>query len=207
MLGLTACTTLQRSHQSGYSDFDENYYSPANDYFDHQIMSNMSEAKKQLNIGPSARINQLDADRVSKRVYLNRLEKNISTKQQRLLYYRLKPYFSNDDKKIEFLQLPNFNAKKTWSEQNNIEQKKTEFSAEIITAIEEKNIIPGMTKKAVLESWGEPDFTEIAGNKIYNNERWNYIKHIGQVNGYKKELRTIIFDSGRVAGWETHSSI
>ena len=44
--------------------------------------------------------------------------------------------------------------------------------------IDNKDITLGMNQKAVLESWGEPEIVEVAGNPVYGNERWKYSKFV-----------------------------
>lgn len=63
-------------------------------------------------------------------------------------------------------------------------------------AIEMKDIILGMTRQDVSQSWGEPIQREVAGNGRDGHERWIY--------GSRYSLggaRTVIFENGRVAGW------
>lgn len=52
----------------------------------------------------------------------------------------------------------------------------------------------GMNKDEVLNSWGKPTRVEVAGNPLYENERWLY-----SVHGTSKY---IYFESGTVQGWE-----
>jgi hypothetical protein len=63
-------------------------------------------------------------------------------------------------------------------------------------AIETRDIILGMTRQDVLDSWGQPLLREIAGNGTGGHERWTYGSRYS-LNG----SRTVIFENGRVAGW------
>jgi hypothetical protein len=66
----------------------------------------------------------------------------------------------------------------------------------IKTAIETRDIILGMTRQDVSQSWGEPVQREVAGNGRDGHERWIY--------GSRYSLggsRTVIFENGKVAGW------
>ena len=66
----------------------------------------------------------------------------------------------------------------------------------IKTAIETRDIVLGMTRTQVLQSWGEPTMREVAGRGQQGNERWRY--------GTRMSLsgeRVVIFENGRVAGW------
>lgn len=64
-------------------------------------------------------------------------------------------------------------------------------------AIDSRDVILGMTRQNVMQSWGEPVQREVAGRGATGNERWTY--------GSRYSLqgsRTVIFENGRVAGWE-----
>ncbi|MEK6556591.1 MAG: hypothetical protein AABZ31_15180, partial [Bdellovibrionota bacterium] len=69
--------------------------------------------------------------------------------------------------------------------------------------IENNDIARGMSRNAVIQSWGNPDMEEFAGNPVYGNERWVYNKQVSTDQGYKQERRLIYFEAGRVVGWET----
>ncbi len=63
-------------------------------------------------------------------------------------------------------------------------------------AIETRDVVLGMTRKEVSESWGTPSQREVAGRGGGGHERWTY--------GSRFSLsgpRTVIFEDGRVAGW------
>jgi hypothetical protein len=64
------------------------------------------------------------------------------------------------------------------------------------TAIEARDVILGMTRQQVMESWGEPQQREVAGSGGAGHERWTY--------GTRYSLgssRVVIFENGKVAGW------
>jgi hypothetical protein len=68
--------------------------------------------------------------------------------------------------------------------------------AAVRRAIETRDVVIGMSRREVEESWGEPLQREIAGSGNLGNERWTY--------GSRYSLsasRVIIFQNGRVAGW------
>ena len=63
-------------------------------------------------------------------------------------------------------------------------------------AIDTKDVILGMTRSQVLQSWGDPSLRELAGQGGDGHERWRY--------GNKLTLqgeRVLIFENGHVAGW------
>lgn len=63
-------------------------------------------------------------------------------------------------------------------------------------AIETRDVILGMTRQDVMQSWGEPVQREVAGNGNGGHERWTY----GTRYSFSG-ARTVIFENGRVAGW------
>jgi hypothetical protein len=63
-------------------------------------------------------------------------------------------------------------------------------------AIEMRDVVLGMTRHDVTESWGQPTQREVAGRGMGGHERWTY--------GSRYSLsgsRTVIFENGKVAGW------
>ena len=62
----------------------------------------------------------------------------------------------------------------------------------------------GMLKNSVQSFLGRPDQIEVAGNPIYGNERWTYVRSVPTMDGYYTEKRVIYFERGNVVGWETH---
>ena len=64
-------------------------------------------------------------------------------------------------------------------------------------AIEANDVIPGMTRTQVVESWGEPMVREFAGKEDSGHERWTY--------GTRRSQRGetfLFFENGRVVGWQ-----
>jgi hypothetical protein len=63
-------------------------------------------------------------------------------------------------------------------------------------AIGMRDVVLGMTRHDVMESWGQPTQREVAGRGVGGHERWVY--------GSRYSLsgsRTVIFENGKVAGW------
>ena len=64
-------------------------------------------------------------------------------------------------------------------------------------AIEANDVIPGMTRSQVIQSWGEPMVREFAGKQESGHERWTY--------GTRRSQRGetfLFFENGRVVGWQ-----
>ncbi len=204
-LGLTACVTLQRSPESGYrSDSKEISVSPTKEHYQEQRQLEITAAKEELGVPTSRPLTESEKRNVHNRIQLNRLEASLITPVERRQYYHLKPFFKNDSYRIYFLKLPSIAARKDWAQRKNITANNTEPPQAVIDAIENSDITLGMTKEAVVQSWGDPDNVEVAGNRLYGNERWNYLKYASSEEGYKKETRVIVFEAGRVSGWERY---
>lgn len=63
-------------------------------------------------------------------------------------------------------------------------------------AIAARDVVIGMTRQQVSNSWGEPYMREVAGDGNSGHERWTYGSRYS-LSGSK----TVIFENGRVAGW------
>src|SRR3989338_4319245 len=66
----------------------------------------------------------------------------------------------------------------------------------VLAAIEANDVVPGMTRAEVLQSWGEPHVREFAGSGESGHERWTY----GSQRSVRGETY-LIFEDGRVVGW------
>ncbi len=64
-------------------------------------------------------------------------------------------------------------------------------------AIQSRDVVIGMTRGQVLQSWGEPSMRESAGRGTDGHERWTYRSRVTLGGGE----RVVIFENGRVAGW------
>lgn len=63
-------------------------------------------------------------------------------------------------------------------------------------AIEARDIILGMSRQQVSESWGEPTVREAAGSGMGGHEKWTYGSRFSLSGS-----RVVIFENGKVAGW------
>lgn len=100
--------------------------------------------------------------------------------------------------RIYFLKLPTHERSDYLSSRGLLEAGRQEREAGRMPAshfgVRPPSLNLGMTKTDVLESWGKPSRVEVAGNPMYENERWAY-----SVQGGPKY---IYFESGSVQGWE-----
>lgn len=201
-LGLLACSTLDRSNSSGYAGY-ESGPSHAQQFYLERQAKKIQDAKEELGIQPNRELTEVDMQSIQTRAELSRLESAIASSSEKKQYYAFKPYFNSDLERIYFLRLPNPAARARWASAKGLSTDETAFDPAVTSLIENNDISKGMSRGAVRQSWGEPDFVEIAGDHLYGNERWRYNKLISSEDGYKSETRIIFFESGRVIGWET----
>jgi hypothetical protein len=203
LLGLSACSIISRSDNSGYNDLTESGPSTIEDFYRERKAKVWQETKEDLSIPAGAELGENEIQNIRTRIELNRLEKKLQSDIEKKQYFTLKPFFNNDSERVYYLKLPTQEARERWSNSRGISSVETAFNKQDTALIEKNDIAKGMSKNAVTQSWGEPDFVEVAGNSLYGNERWRYNKLVSTEEGYKNEMRFIYFDSGRVVGWET----
>ena len=186
-LGLSSCTTLQRSSKSGYYNENEAYgqRSPGSSAPDRQLFSSDRERYIYEN-----------------RSELERLESSLNTDAEFTQYQKYKSYLKTDREKIEFLKMRDRNAQYRWLKARGFNENGN-LDPRIQKAIEEGDIMYGMGRDAVRKAWGDPEAVEVAGNPDFGNERWVYSDFEGSSDGYQKEERFIYFERGKVVGWES----
>ena len=202
-LGLSACSGLHRSLGSGY----ENYQYQVNgldQFYQERKAYRQDRARSEIGLSQNQQLSETNRIRLRQRIRVQKLEDQIPSEKELRQYYALKPLMRSDMEKIKFLSLPSFEVKQKWANRRRIGKRLTKVKPHVTKAIENKDIILGMSKKSVIESWGEPDLVEVAGNHIYENERWSYKRLITAAEGFKHEVRVIFFEYGNVAGWEKH---
>jgi len=108
-------------------------------------------------------------------------------------YRKNQKEFNNDSEKIYFLRLKNMEEREQYLAGRRGDVLPDFTGVERSNAVRNRDILLGMSKDTVAESWGQPQRVDVAGNPRYENERWTYVK-----NG---KLRHVYFESGRVEGW------
>jgi len=58
---------------------------------------------------------------------------------------------------------------------------------------EDANLYIGMEKDEVKSRWGKPNYVDVAGDPVRQNERWSYLNN--------DNTKQIFFEAGRVQGW------
>ncbi|HMN67363.1 MAG TPA: hypothetical protein PKC28_02385 [Bdellovibrionales bacterium] len=199
-LGLSACAMIERSAQSGYM-YENDGYQRSADIYQQKALPTESEAREELGmLGRSLEDDERAA--VETRIRLKRQEAKLATKREKQQYYQVRSALKNDRERLHFLSLPTFEARERWAAGRGLGVSEEAYSEDVAKTIESNDIALGMSQKAVMESWGDPDAVEIAGNAVYGLERWKYNRYVSGNEGYQKELRVVYFEGGRVVGWE-----
>jgi len=180
--GLLACSSLQRHPKSGYYDWNESSYSEYNPH-DRKPVKEYSVRNR----APSS---------------LEVLESKIDTESEWNEYQKYKPLLKEDDARRDFLQINSKYKKEKFLAAQGIDQGDI-FTPEIQETINNSDLMVGMSRDAVIQSWGAAESIEVAGNPNYGNERWKYVEFEGSPDGYQKKERYVYFKRGRVTGWKT----
>ena len=201
-LGLSACVNITRSSHSGYGGDDEiGSLDPQPDLYAQKQASVEEDAKEELGYA-SRPLSDDERSQVEDRVRLKRMESRLETKREKKQYFGVRAALQSDRERINFLSLPTYEARDRWAQTRGLANQEETYSDDVAKTIENNDISLGMTQKAVMQSWGDPDAVETAGNQIYGYERWKYNRFVTGNEGYQKELRVVYFEGGRVVGWE-----
>lgn len=200
-LGLSACAIFERNPRSGYFYEEESSGSARSNLYEMRKQTVETEAREELGL-QSHSLSPEERSVLETRLRLKRMESQISTKREKKQYYSVRSQLKNDRERLYFLSLPTYEARERWSATRGLNQKDETYSDEVAKAVEANDIALGMTQKAVMESWGDPDAVEVAGSQVYGYERWKYNRYISGADGYQKEMRIVYFEGGRVVGWE-----
>lgn len=195
LTGSAGCVNLKRSVQSGYADYDTgSYFGPSRRAAEARVASE-ELAREGLSD---------DEDAALLRVALKRAEQSLESRREREQYFVNKPYMKNDRERLKFLRLRTYEERENWLNEKGIGPDQENYPPEVKALIEMNDIAIGFTKKAVRDSWGEPELIEVAGNPIYGNERWYYSDYTSTAEeGYRSLKRIVYFESGVVVGWES----
>lgn len=177
---------------------DSTFFEPRNDF---PVVAGDTgrdwRTDKEMRARTPAGMQDIEESRTSRylKSELRSLESNQS--EEALEFYdKHKHQFATTSEKIYFLKLPQRERRDYLLSRGFIEEPKVPLynQRETAFAVRKQDILLGMKKNDVLESWGKPLRVEIAGNPRNENERWLY-----KMNGASKY---IYFESGQVEGWE-----
>jgi hypothetical protein len=199
-LGLSACSTFSRDPRTGYAD-DDGVNTPAPTLYEQRQAVVEDEAREELGYG-SRPLSDDERPTVENRIRLKRMEMRIPSKREKKQYYSIRSALPSDNDRIYFLSLPTFEARERWAAQRGLSVQEDGFPEDVAKTIDANDIQLGMSQKAVMQSWGDPDVVEVAGNPVFGYERWKYNRYISGNDGYQKEQRVVFFEGGQVVGWE-----
>ena len=202
-LGLSACAVFDRNPRSGYQYGEDTQITTAagQDIYHQRKMQVEGDAREELGLG-SRPLSDDERTAVESRLKLKRMEGKLATKREKKQYYNVRTALKNDRERMYFLSLPTYEARERWAQQRGFNNQDESYPDEVAKTIENNDIALGMSQKAVMQSWGDPDAVEVAGSQLYGYERWKYNRYISGNEGYQKELRVVYFEGGRVVGWE-----
>lgn len=112
-------------------------------------------------------------------------------------YQQYRAKLGSTSERIYFLQLKSKTDREEYLSSRGMLTETAVMSFEHQWATAQGELLLGMSKTDVEESWGRPDRVDFAGNPTYENERWMYRR-----DGAAKY---IFFESGRVGGWSSAS--
>lgn len=194
ILLFTACSSFDRSAKSGYASTSEKV----------SFLRQQSDEENQLQRETSRELGGATEDRaIVDRIALKKLEKRIESRKEREAYYKAKPALRTDRDRIQYLTLYRNSDRESFLAQRGIAGEAVENPPEVQELIDHNDIGYGMTRQAVKESWGPPEFVEVAGDPVFGNEIWHYREQTTSSEGYASELRKVIFENGTVVGWQT----
>ncbi|WP_413575668.1 hypothetical protein ACLVWU_15065 [Bdellovibrio sp. HCB290] len=196
-LSLSACSNLQRSASSGYGSSD--YSQDSRD-----IMRDRSARQTAYELGKDpANLNASDIQDIQDRTTVRQMERKLRSNKEKEQYSRILPWLESDAEKMEFLSIPSIEGRQAWINKNKIWSRSTAPKTEMKGLVETQDIAVGMPQEYVKKSWGEPTGIDVSGNPLYKNERWRYERQSSTSSGFRKEVRFVYFEGGRVVGWET----
>lgn len=189
----TSCTGLpiQRSTMSGYSSYTD---SDLREVSLRDISGRHNDFSRSLSPKENVEF-QSQSNRKT-------LEANLLAPDEKKQYLRYKPYL-NEEEKIEFLSLNDIFARERWIQARGLGFSAQRHSRNVASLVEQNDIALGMSKEAVRDSWGDPQYVEISGNPKFENERWKFSFPVQTSEDYKIEERHVYFENGRVAGWSS----
>jgi hypothetical protein len=195
---LCSCSFVERRTYSRTDDPSQNW----KDYVYNKRGPIEREAMRELNLSDKSSLSEFERYQVDQRVEVKKLESDLRSPTELEQYFKHKPFFKNDGERIHFLRLSDVYQKQAWLEKN-IRVPRDKFSPEMETAIQKGDLLPNMTKDAVIKSWGKPEDVEVSGNPAYGNERWTYTNFgDNNANDYQ-EKRHLFFENGVLKGWKT----
>lgn len=207
--GLSACALPARHPRSGFA-FVPPVDGPVSSYeLDVQSEKRRLQTQwtqQELGFAKNQVLNEEQQQRVAHRRFLQDLEAEITTDSERNQYFAAKAHLQDDQERIHFLRLASLEERSQYLVQRGLASGAPKFNPQEELAIQNNDIVQGMRREAVRESWGEPEAREVAGDPLLGNERWSYRKYLSSPEGYFLETRTLYFEAGQLVGWKRSQS-
>jgi len=193
-LSLCSCSLFERSpHSYNQGTEVQTYLNQKNQHY-------VYTARKQLGLLQNQVFTNAQQNRIYTRASLLKAEDQLVSNALKKQYYLNRPYFASDSQRLHFLKLNSYAAKEDYlARYININR----YPASISSAIAKQDLVPKMTKEAVIESWGKPENIEVSGNPIYSNEKWTYLNYVDSAEGEVEEKRYLYFEKGQLVSWQT----
>lgn len=201
----TGCEHIRTAPERGYATYDYEslpYQSTRYGSNDRSEASDYDKIAYELGKDPQ-RLTASDRKEIEDRQKVRELEKTLLSPKEREQYSKILPWLKSDREKIAILKIPSLEGRQAWINKNNIWTRSRFPAAEMKQLVDTQDISVGMPQEYVRRSWGDPLLVEVSGSPIYKNERWKYQRQVSSVQGYRKEIRYVYFEGGRVVGWET----
>jgi hypothetical protein len=191
---ISSCSLFERSHYQVMEENKADFFVADRDF--PMVSGDTGQAyrtKKQVwNRTPgSVKFRKKEMQNILIMQELSKLERMQSDESYKH-YREYKNDFTSNSEKIFFLKLRTLKEREEYLFSRGLNKSST--SPEENEAVRQREIIIGMTKHSVVQSWGRPNRVDIAGNPRYENERWAYLK--------RGKLNYIYFESGHVQGWK-----
>lgn len=180
-LSLIQCSQIQRSPESGYG-------------------AGSGPKRVSSTNAPSVSPDRINLTAIQR---VQDFEKRMTSQREKEHYSRLLPWFESDTEKIEYLSLKDLPSKEEFARSRSIWQRAQNPSSSTLTMIQNQDIAMGMPQDYVRKSWGEPLSIEVSGDPLFKNEKWKYMRQISTPRGFAQEKRSVFFEGGKVAGWQT----
>lgn len=198
-LSLMGCSQFEngRSYLTEMDQDDTSFFAPQEDF---PVVAGDTgrfwRSDKERRARTPASVHDVEMNQAHSALERERRELEEAQSESALEFYNQhKSKLANTSEKIYFLQLPKSERREYLLSRGLIsESRNPRVEKALKTAVSHSDIILGMSKRDVTDSWGRPSRVEVAGNPNYENERWVY-----KVNGATKY---VYFEAGQVEGWE-----
>ncbi len=198
LLSVAACSLApQRTYLSEMEEDDASFFQPREDFpvvpgDTGRAWRTKKDWARRTPVSETTRLRQ--RENVSLEEDLARLEGEQSEGAARH-YQQYRARLATTSERIYFLQLKSKAQREEYLRSRGFVSQENVMPIEAHWAQQQGELLLGMSKDDVKESWGRPERVDVAGNPNYENERWSY-RRDGAV-------KYIFFESGRVGGWSS----